>query len=151
MVSQVAFSAFIAAVVCGLVGTASSLAQPAHQGTSVLSHGNVRQQFRPPRLADADQRCTSVSSKGPQNSAIESTVHTGPTRVIGPPMSQQSSTVSSTSNGARRGVVVSSSQKMSGGLSGSHVATASGTLRQMQLTDATSLPARVQQQLYLGN
>ena len=41
-------------------------------------------------------------------------------------------------------------KKVSGTVSGSHGATSSGPLRQLQLTDCVTLPAAAQRQLYHG-
>jgi len=129
---------------CGLVGT-SSCSQQSDQGSRVLPHGNVRQPFRPPRTAVVDQRCSLIGSRDAQSTVIGSTGYSAPVRVIRPPTSQQSGTVSSTTGTAGRGSVMSLNLKTSDGTHG-----VTGPLRQLQITDAMSLPARVKQPLCLG-
>jgi len=132
----------------GLVEASLSSQQSQH------SHGsNVRQPFRRPRNVEQDQSCGTVPGGDPQNSALGRTVDTGPMRVIRlTTTGQQSAAITSTSSsGAGSGAVVGRTQKTSGTVSGTHGATTSNQLRQLKLTDAASLPSRVQQQLYLGD
>ena len=149
---------------CDLVER-SCTSELGHHG-SLLSKGDVGQPFRPPRTgtgnidrshATIDQRSYSTNISGPTrpNAVVrppsESTGHMRPS-------SYQQSSVHGNTNTAARGTTAAAgkpaaqlSQKAFGAVSGGHGTTASsGPLRQLQLTDSTSLPASVQQQLYLG-
>ena len=69
------------------------------------------------------------------------------------PLSAHQSTAATGTSGAAHGSAAgkpTESRKTSAGVMGSHGATVSGQLRQLKLTDCTSLPAHVQQQLYSG-
>jgi len=123
------------------LGERSSTSELGHRG-GVSSQNDVYQPFRPPRSVDmggTDQRSATAGNIDQRSGGM------GSVGEIRPPSSQPATTST-----AARGVVEGVSQKTSDKVPSSRGTTASGPLRQLQLTDCSSLPARVQQQLYLG-
>ena len=137
------------------------------------SKSTVQQPFRPPRNADTgtiEQRWTTAGGIDHRSHVTESTDHTRPVVVSRPPGCHQLTATNTTTGaaGGSSGVgkpaenpsrstsgvvpgkpVSSLGRSSSGAVPGSHCSASSGALRQIQLTDCASLPARVQQQLYL--